>query len=124
MTGNSTSHRAALIVFADIDTHGDLGRVVNAMMTAREFKEAGDEATLIFDGAGTRWIGELSRPEHKSNRLYESTKEQIRGACGYCARAFGATEAIQAAGIPLLDEFKQHPSIHRLVVEGYEVITF
>jgi len=40
------------------------------------------------------------------------------------ARAFGVTDESQAAGIPMLDEFKQHPSLHRLVVEGYEVITF
>jgi hypothetical protein len=38
--------------------------------------------------------------------------------------AFHAKEQIEAAGIQLLDEFKQHPSIHRLVADGYAVITF
>jgi Pyridine nucleotide-disulphide oxidoreductase, dimerisation domain len=32
---------------------------VNALTTAKEFKEAGDEAIVIFDGAGTKWVPEL-----------------------------------------------------------------
>lgn len=118
------SHRAAVIVLADIETHGDQGRVTNALMTAREFAEAGDEAVVIFDGAGTRWIGVLGNPEHKSHRHFEAVRSQVAGACAYCARAFGVTDEINAAGIQLLDEFKQHPSLHRLVVDGYAVITF
>jgi hypothetical protein len=124
LEGSLCMAKAALIVFADIETHADLGRVVNAMVTAREFREAGDEARLIFDGAGTRWIGELAKPDHRSHRLYESVRGQIAGAYAYCAAAFHAKEQIEAAGIPLLDEFKQHPSVHRLVAAGYEVITF
>jgi hypothetical protein len=47
--------KAAAVVLADIETHEDLGREVNALETVKEFKDAGDEAALIFDGAGTRW---------------------------------------------------------------------
>src|ERR671910_656115 len=63
-------NRVALIVLADTETHADLGRVTNAMMAAREFKEAGDEVELVFDGAGTRWLGKLADPGHKSHGLY------------------------------------------------------
>ncbi|MDQ3943461.1 MAG: hypothetical protein M3254_10215, partial [Actinomycetota bacterium] len=57
--------KAAIVVLADTETHGDLGRVANALTSAKEFKEAGDETTIIFDGAGTRWVGELSNPDHQ-----------------------------------------------------------
>ena len=52
--------KAAIIVLADTETHGELGRLVNALSTADEFREHGDEVTIIFDGAGVRWAAELS----------------------------------------------------------------
>ena len=35
--------KTAIVVLADIETHEALGRAVNAMVTALDFKEAGDE---------------------------------------------------------------------------------
>jgi hypothetical protein len=35
--------KAAVVVLADIDTHADLGRVVNGLMVAKECKETGDD---------------------------------------------------------------------------------
>jgi hypothetical protein len=58
--------KVGVVVLADTETAGDLGRVVNALITAREAKEAGDDVTVIFDGAGTKWVGELSNPEHST----------------------------------------------------------
>ena len=50
--------KAAIVVLADTESHGDLGRLVNALEAVKEFKEAGDDVQLIFDGAGTKWIAE------------------------------------------------------------------
>lgn len=69
--------------------------MVNALQTAREFKDSGDEVRLVFDGAGTRWIGELGSAEHKYHGLFEAVKDRA-GACSYCARAFGATPALNS----------------------------
>lgn len=115
--------RAAILVFADTETRGDLGRIANALTTALEFKESGDDVTLIFDGAGTKWVGELARPEHRLHSVFESVKDRVGGACGYCAKAFGVTEAVKESGVALLSEFRDHPSIRKLVAAGYEVIT-
>ena len=116
--------KAAIVVLADIETHEDLARVVNALETVKDFKEAHDEVRLIFDGAGTRWIGELAKPDHRAHPLYGAVKDQITGVCSYCAGAFKATAAVQAEGLPLLDEFDRHPSLRQLVAEGFPVITF
>lgn len=116
--------RIAVVIVADTETHGDLGRAVNALLTVREAREAGDEIRLIFDGAGTRWIGILSDPGHRSHALYKAVEGQITGVCEYCAGAFGATKAVQAAGVPLLDEYHQHPSIRTLVHDGFQVLIF
>ncbi len=116
--------KVAVVVFADTETHGDVARAVNALLAAKEFKEGNDEIRLIFDGAGTKWIGELSKPDHPSHRLYEAVKDQIVGVCSFCAAAFGAREAVRAAGIPLLDEYGHHPSLRKLVCEGSQVLIF
>jgi hypothetical protein len=117
-------NRVALVVLADVATHGDLGRVVNAMTAAKEFTEAGDDVQLIFDGAGTQWLGLLSDPEHKAHRLFEHVRDVVSGACGYCSRAFDAEEGVHHAHVKLLEEYDDHPSIRSLVASGYQVITF
>ena len=94
------------------------------LLAARKTGEAGDAVRLIFDGAGTRWIGALANPQHRSHRLYQEIKGRITGACRYCAGAFGATAAVEAEGIPLLDEYHQHPSLRRLVADGFAVLVF
>ncbi len=116
--------KAAVIVFADTETHADLARVVNALITVQEFKEGGDAVRLLFDGAGTKWVAEFANPEHRSHRLYASVKDRISGACAFCAAAFGVTEAVREAGVPLLDEYAHHPSIRSLVSDGFQVLIF
>ena len=109
---------------SDAETHGDLGRVVNALMTAREFKEAGETVELVFDGAGTRWPGVLADPEHESHQLFEQVRDVVTGACGFCARAFESEAAVKEADVELLQEYHDHPSIRRLVDSGHQVVTF
>lgn len=70
--------KAASVVFADTGSPEALGRVVNALTTVKEFKEAGDDAVVIFDGAGTKWIGELSRADHNYHGLFEDVRANVR----------------------------------------------
>ncbi|CAA9424637.1 MAG: hypothetical protein AVDCRST_MAG80-167 [uncultured Rubrobacteraceae bacterium] len=116
--------KVALVVLADTETHADRARVANALTTAYEFKEAGDEVDLIFTGAGTKWIGELSNPDHRLHRAFEMVKDEVTGACKACAMAFDVKEEVQASGIPLLTEYKGHQSLRQRVIQGYQVITF
>ncbi len=116
--------KAAIVVLADTTSHGDLGRVVNALETVKEFKEAGDDVMLIFDGAGTKWIATLSDVEHKRHALFEAVSDTVTGVCSYCAAAFGAKEDVLACGFRLLDEFEGHPSLRTLMAQGYQIITF
>lgn len=72
--------KAAIVVLADTESHENLGRIANALTSAKEFKEAGDEVTIVFDGAGTRWVPELSDPDHRLNKTFESVKDVVEGA--------------------------------------------
>ncbi|MGH3736169.1 MAG: hypothetical protein ACRDT6_11200 [Micromonosporaceae bacterium] len=116
--------KAAVLVLADTETHEDLARVVNGLTTAREFKEAGDDVRIIFDGAATRWPGELTDEQHRAHKLYQAVSDRVTGACGYCARAFDAEESAKRAHVHLLNEYQGHPSVRSLVADGYQVITF
>jgi hypothetical protein len=116
--------KIAVIVFADTETAEAWGRVGNALVTVREADEAGDEVELIFDGAGTKWVAAMAASDHKHHRLFEKLRHRIGGACTYCARAYGVEEAVREAGIPLLDEYKKHPSIRARITRGAAVVTF
>ena len=115
---------AAILILAGTDTRADLGRVVNGLQIAREFKKAGDGATVIFDGAGTEWVPQLSDKDHKYNKLFEEIKDVVQGACSYCATVYGVKDEIESENVDLIDEFDGHPSVRKLVSNGYEVMTF
>jgi hypothetical protein len=85
--------KAAIVVLADTETSGELGRVVNALTTAKELKQEGDEVAVVFDGAGTRWVPALFDPEHRYHQLLEAVRDRISGACAYCANAFRASRS-------------------------------
>jgi hypothetical protein len=76
-----------------------VGRVANALVTAKEFKETGDEVAIVFDGAGTTWIGTLADPSHPYHDAFEQVRDRIAGACSYCAGRYGVKEQVEEAGI-------------------------
>ena len=116
--------KVAVLVLSDTSTREGLGRTVNAMIATKEFQDAGDEVRLIFDGAGTKWVGELAKPDHRYHALFEAVRGQVAGACGYCAQAYGADQDVHREQVPMLDEYEHHPSLRRLIVEGFQVLTF
>lgn len=116
--------KIAIVVLADTETHGDMGRAVNALEVASEFKGAGDEVAIIFDGAGTKWVPKFDDPEHFRNELWLKVKDKVAGACAFCAAAFKAKEGVEAAGIRLLADYDNHPSLRSYVQNGYQIITF
>ncbi len=116
--------KLAVIVLADKETHEGLGRLYNALETVKEAKEEGIDVQLIFDGAGTVWIPELENEEHIAHSLYLEVKDKIAGACDFCANAFGVKDEIMKTDVNLLDQFEGHPSLAKLVKDGYQIITF
>lgn len=116
--------KAAIVVLADTETHGDLGRIANAIETAKELKKADDEVKIIFDGAGVKWIPKLADESNKLHDGFEKLRDNIAGVCSFCSNAFGVKNAVQSSGVQLLDEFEGHPSLKHYIDNGYQVITF
>lgn len=70
------------------------------------------------------WVPQLADPGFEYHGLLEDIRDQVQVACVYCARADGVKDAVEAAGIPFLDDYKGHPSVRDLMVEGRQVVTF
>jgi hypothetical protein len=116
--------KVAIVVFSDTETPEALGKLLNAFLLAEESVANGDDLKIIFDGAGTKWIGELEKENHKLNSLYLTLKNNITGACKYCSEAFGVKSQVEKAGVEFIDEYKDHPSLRNLITEGYTVLIF
>lgn len=116
--------KVAIVILADTTQADGLGRVVNGLMAAKEFKDAKDDVQVIFSGAGTKWISEIANPKHKLHAVYNDLKDSIVGACSFCAGAFGVANSVKDSGVDLLEEYGTNMSFRRLVQNGYQVIPF
>lgn len=116
--------KISVVVLADTEAHGELARVLNALELVKEAAEAGDETEIVFDGAGVKWVGELSDPEHKLHPVFEKVKPHVAGACEFCVNAFDVKADVRDAGVRFLSEFEGHPSLRQRIADGYQVVTF
>jgi hypothetical protein len=123
--------KAAILVLSD-PLHGSeeaLGRLFNALAATYEFKQRGDDVALLFQGAGTRWAGELIRDDHPAHALFALVRDKVAGASCGCADVFGAGEGVEACGLERLRDnavpgTSGMASLRNLVAEGYSLITF
>ncbi len=77
--------KAAIIVLSDPKPGSEeaLGRLFNGLAAAYDFKSKGDDVTIRFQGAGTRWLGEVVKADHPANKLFEAVQDTVAGAsCG------------------------------------------
>lgn len=116
--------KIAVVVFSDTDTFEALGRVSGAFTLASEAVENGDELKFIFQGAGTKWIGELERDDHRLHGAYMALKQHITGVCLHCASSYGVKAHVEKAGLPFAKEYRNHPSVRTIIEAGFQVVTF
>lgn len=117
-------NKVAVVILAGTEGNEALGRLANALFTAKEFVEHGDDIRIIFDGAGVTCIPALANPDHRYHTLYNELRDYISGVCSYCADAFQVTQAVKKEALKFADEFEGHPSLRNLLNQGYQVLTF
>ena len=123
--------KTAIIILSDPKSGSEeaLGRVFNALAAAYDYKQAGDAVEIIFQGAGTRWVGELSNAENPAHALFEEVKDTVAGVSCGCADVFGATEEVEKSGFDFIKDnpvpgTSGVPSLRKLTAEGCNVLTF
>ena len=118
------SNKVAIIVLADTETNEGLGRIVNALAAAGEYNKAGDEVRIVFTGTGTKWPTSLEMSDHPAHGLYVAVRDLVDGACGFCANAFGQTEAMKEYSIKLLADSGPFMSYRQYTEAGYQILMF
>ena len=123
--------KTAIVILSDPKSGSEeaLGRLFNGLAAAYEYKQRGQEVTVLFQGAGTRWAGELVKKDHPAYALFVAVKDKVAGVSCGCADVFGAREGAEACGLDLITDnpipqTSGVASLARLTAEGYTIITF
>lgn len=116
--------KVAIVIMANLADASGKSRVFRGLMFARELKDAGDDVTMVFDGSGTQTLATITEPGSRFEHIVEGIHDKIAGACKLCAKSYGVLEKLESQDYPLLADYKNHASLRRLLVEGYQVITF
>ena len=123
--------KTAIIVLSDPKAGSDeaLGRLFNALASAYDFKQAGDEVEIIFQGAGTRWVGALADTNHPAYELFKEVEDKVAGVSCGCADVFGATQEVEKSAFDFIKDnpvpgTSGLPSIRKLTQDGFNVLIF
>ena len=122
--------KAAVVVLADPAGGDDsAGRVFSALAAASDFARRGEDVTLVFQGAGTRWPALLADPGHAFHDLFASVAPVVAGVSDACATVFGARDTAREAGIGTVGGnpvagVGELASVASLVADGNHVLTF
>lgn len=113
--------KAVLFAFRD-----DPMCFVHVLLTALDMSAKGMEAGIVLEGAATKLVEIIAKPAHPLHQLYAQAKGKglFFGACKACSVKLGALEAVEAEGLPLLDDMSGHPSMAAYMQRGFSVITF
>ena len=118
--------KIAIVLHAEPGTHDSMGRAAHSLIYTKELKGAGHRVQLIFDGGGIGWIVKLNKEARTLNPLFKEVRDEglITGACDFCIDAFEVNKQdVQEAKVTPISEYGGHPSIVKLINEGYQVIT-
>jgi hypothetical protein len=116
-------HKIAIVIYSNVTTEAK-SRAYRAFGFAAELMAAGDDVTIVFDGGGSATLAAVMDPAHDLHRAWKRVAASLRGVCGYCAKAYGVHEQLNAAGIPMLADDHGHASLRALLGEGRQIITF
>lgn len=108
---------------------GGQGRMLHALSAAQEFRDAGEEVSIWFHGVGVTWLAAFNAQYDQFTRhygsLFDSLRASIGGACDFCTRTrFGAAEAAQQLGVPIVGGDGRHHTAAALTADGYQVLIF
>lgn len=121
--------RTTIVVLADPKGGEEsLGRLFNALAAVYDFKQKKRDVQLVFQGAGTRWAGVLTKADHPAHALYQAVEDKVAGVSSGCAVVFGATADAQCHGFAQIADVAVPgttglPSLATYSAEG-PVITF
>ncbi|MFO0407978.1 MAG: hypothetical protein ACK50Q_16540 [Labrys sp. (in: a-proteobacteria)] len=118
-----TMLKIAIVIYSTLEGGGK-SAVYRGLMFADEQRRNGDDVTIVFDGAGSKTLAQMLQPDNDLHRVWTKAAPALRGVCSYCAKSYGVKETLEAAGIPLLTDDKNHASLRALLLEGRQIVTY
>lgn len=119
--------KTAIIIFSDPKggTDESVSRLLNGLAAAYDYKEAGEDVKIIFQGTGARWPELLQKEDHMAHKLYKILEENIEGISSACASLWGANPS----GLDLIanNPLPNTPGLSSFVQlqkDGYHILTF
>lgn len=105
---------------------GELMCFSHVMLYALDYAEKDYEVAVIIEGAATKLISELAKPETPFADLYKRLKETglIACVCKACATKMGTYEEAREQGLLMGSEMSGHPSLEQYSRLGYEILAF
>jgi hypothetical protein len=116
-------NKIAVVIYSKLEGAGN-SAIYRALMFVDELLRAGDDVSLVFDGAGTTALAAMQDPAHALHRVWSRAQPALRGACRYCAKSYDVLESLESAGVPMLGDDRGHASLRALLQEGRQIITF
>jgi hypothetical protein len=124
------SSKTAIVVLSDPRGGEEaLGRLFNALAATYDFKQKQQDVQLLFQGAGTRWSGLLTKADHPAHALYKAIEDKVAGVSSGCADVFGARTDAEQNGFSLIagnavPGTSGLPSLATYASDGYAILTF
>ncbi|MGE4552051.1 MAG: cytoplasmic protein [Desulfovibrionaceae bacterium] len=105
---------------------GDPLCFVHVLLNALDMDGRGLAARIVMEGEAVQLVGALESEDNAFHGLWAQARGKglVAGACRACSAKLGATAAVEAAGLPFLDDMKGHPSMQGGREQGYEVLIF
>jgi len=106
--------------------NGDPVCFIHVLLNALDMNEKGHGAKIIIEGAATKLIETLARPDNPLHNYWEKVKELnlIEGICKACATKMGTLSEAESQGLTILDDMSGHPGMGRFMDAGFDIITF
>lgn len=97
---------------------------VHVLLNALDMAQKGHDVKVIFEGAATRQIAELSNASQPFAKPYEQVKAKglVAAVCKACATKTGSLQAAEAQGLPISAAMSGHPPLGEYVEAGYQII--
>lgn len=114
--------KVAVIILETLENNS--ARVYRGLKTALEFKAAGDDVVVMFDGSGVESLAKIADPSNPMNPLVTALGDTIIGACKFCSKSHNVFEPIRDGGFPLLSDNGGEASVRKLVVAGYQILNY
>lgn len=118
----SQSLKVAVVIYEPIGS--DMSRAYRGLKTALEFKKAGDDVVVLFDGSGVETLAAVSESTSPLHPLISALADNVLGACSFCASSHKVADAIRSAGWSLRTDDGGEASVRDLVVDGRTVLAF